>query len=358
RNLPLGDRLPANPEILRSLAPDCFYHEWLAHPEPGPYWEALSPKTLIQQVDLPMLHIGGWFDTFLRGTVQLYKAMAERSQFRQQLVIGPWAHLPWGRKVGAVDYGSEAVSFCDRLQLRWFDHFLKNKDTGLLSEPPLTLFEIGSNHWRTSPAWNPQPSTPFYLSSDGLASMTASGQLSLHRPTASPDDIFVHDPWRPVPASGGHAAYPCGSFDRSSLDCRSDILTYTSEPLTEDLHLMGEITALLPCTADTPSFDLCVVLSEVHPNGSVYNLSQGYARVQARTIAPISIALQPLCACISHGHAIRLSLSAACFPAYPVNPGLDLPLAETRLLDRQIITLTLHHSDRHPAQVFLPIWAQ
>ena len=357
KNLPLGDRLPANPDILRDLAPDSFYHEWLAHPEPGPYWERLSPKTLLADVDLPMLHIGGWFDTFLRGTIALYKAMASRSQFRQQLIVGPWAHLPWGRKVGAMDYGLEAVSPCDRLQLRWFDHFLKAEDTGLLTEPPLTLFEVGSNHWRTLPAWNPHPATPFYLKTDGLAGITDSGSLSPtpplpHSPTP---DLLIHDPWRPVPALGGHAAYPCGGFDRAALDCRSDILTYTSKPVPEDLHLMGEITVLLNCTADAPSFDLCAVLSEVQPSGSVYNLSQGYVRVKVGELGPIVIALQPICARIRSGNALRLSLSAACFPAYPVNPGTGSSPQEASAIEQQIITLTLHCGGDSPSQILLPI---
>lgn len=355
KNLPLGDRLPANPDLMRELAPDSFYHDWLAHPEPGPYWENLSPKTLLGDVDLPMLHIGGWFDTFLRGTIALYKAMASRSQFRQQLIVGPWAHLPWGRKVGAVDYGPAAVSPCDRLQLRWFDHFLKSPHPELLTEPPITLFEVGSNHWRTFSTWNPYPATPFYLNTDGLAGITDSGSLAPPPPAPLPD-FLIHDPWRPVPALGGHAAYPCGSFDRAALDGRSDILTYTTAALPEALHLVGEITARLNCTADAPSFDLCVVLSEVQPNGSVYNLSQGYVRVdRAAESGAIAIALQPICAQIRSGHALRLSLSAACFPAYSVNPGTGSLPQETRLIEQQIITLTLQCGGDAPSQILLPV---
>ena len=95
-------------------------------------------------------------------------------------------------------------------------------------------------------------------------------------------DVFVHDPWRPVPASGGHAAIPAGSFDRSAIDCRTDVLTYTSALLEEDLHLAGDVAVEVFCTADTPSFDLCAVLSEVRPDGSVYNFTQGYIRLDQK----------------------------------------------------------------------------
>ena len=148
RNLPLSDAIPANPDIMRELAADSFYHQWLDNYLPGEYWEKLSPKYLIQNVDLPMLHLGGWFDPYLRGTLNLYRAMAARSKYPQHLIVAPWAHLPWGRKLGMIDYGVEAENYIDEIQIRWFDHWLKGKDTGILEEDPVSLFEMGSNQWR------------------------------------------------------------------------------------------------------------------------------------------------------------------------------------------------------------------
>ncbi|MGA7936762.1 MAG: CocE/NonD family hydrolase, partial [Kovacikia sp.] len=320
RNLTFGDSVPTRSGLLETLAPDSHYHEWLDHPEAGEFWDSLSPKTHLPNVDLPMLHIGGWFDTYLRGTLALYQAMAARSVHRQQGVIGPWAHLPWERKVGAVDFGPEAASPCDRLQIRWFDHFLKGIDTGLLNQPPLLLFEMGSNRWHSYDTWVSPPPTCFFLASTGLASLD-DREGSLHpnpQPPRPTPDILIHDPWRPAPALGGHAAFPAGPYDRASLDCRTDILTYTSQRLTADLLLTGEAVALIYCTADTPSFDLCAVLSEVHPTGNVYSFSQGYLRISSQqSTSPVRITLQPTCICLKKGNALRLSLSAACFPAYP-----------------------------------------
>ena len=358
RDLPLSDSVTADPDVLKKLAPDSFYHEWLHHDAPDDYWEQLSPKSYLRTVDLPMLHIGGWFDTFLRGTIHLYKEMVARSACRQQLIVGPWAHLPWGRKVGAIDFGTAAASPCDRLQIRWFDQWLKGLNTGLLAEPAIALFEMGSNQWRTFDTWHSAHPTPYFLASTGLASMNdQEGSLTpspLHSFTPSAD-VLVHDPWRPVPASGGHASAPSGPYDRSSLDCRTDILTYTSEPLTEDLYLAGEVSALVDGTADLPSFDLCAVLSDVRPDGGVYNVTQGYIRVPPQPTRPLQISLQPTCVCVAKGSAIRLSLSAACFPAYPVNAGTGTPPGETRLIDQQIITVTVASGGDRPSQVLLPV---
>ncbi|NJP11388.1 MAG: CocE/NonD family hydrolase, partial [Leptolyngbyaceae cyanobacterium RU_5_1] len=355
---PLCDAVPTRSGILKNLAPDSFYHEWLEHSEPDEYWDTLSPKTYLRDVDLPMLHVGGWFDTFLRGTLHLYTAMAARSAYRQQLIVGPWAHLPWGRNVGAVDFGAEAVSPCDRLQIRWFDHFLKGKDTGLLDDPAIALFEMGSNQWRTFNAWNHHQPTAFYLASIGLAAIDDRDGILIQNSKfkiQNSTDILVHDPWRPVPAHGGHASIPSGPQERSTLDCRTDILTYTSSPLTEDLHLSGEVTVSLYCNADTPSFDLCAVLSEVHPNGTVYNFTQGYIQVKpGQATRPLPIPLQPTCICLKQGNALRLSLSAACFPAYPVNAGTGEPAGATRLIDQQIITVMISSGGSTPSQIVLP----
>lgn len=364
RNLPLYDSVPARPEILKNLAPDSFYHEWINHPEPGEYWERLSPKWLLQDIDLPMLHVGGWFDTYMRGTLHLYKDMAARSSYPQYLLVGPWAHLPWGRKVGAVDYGEEAVSKIDWWQIDWFDQFLKGSQTGLLDEPSISLFEMGSNCWRTFDKWPSAYYKCYFLSSTGLASVREAGILIDSVPESCPNDVFVHDPWRPVPAIGGHASVPFGSCDRSGLDCRTDVLTYTTAPLTQDLHLAGDVAVEVWCAADTPSFDLCAVLSEVRPDGSVYNFTQGYVRVASQqedtdnqpvTEEGVRIQLQPTCVRIAKDNALRLSLSAACFPAYPVNPGTGAQPSETRSIDAQIITLTVSCGGEHPSQLVLPV---
>ena len=377
-NLPLSDSLTANPKLLQELAPDSFYHQWLNHNDPeAEYWQKRSPKYLIQDVDLPMLHVGGWFDPYLRGTLNLYRGMANRSQDLQHLLVGPWGHLPWGRKLATVDYGSAAQNPIDEIQIRWFDYFLKGKDTGLLQESPICLFEMGSNRWQKCDRVSTDHEQIYYLASNGLAGIREdSGILreyqseSASRSQSSPKllatnlteyitefdgntDILVHDPWRPVPTLGGHAAFPGGSCDRSDLDCRSDILTYTSAPLTTGLHIRGSVIAEIHCTTDAPSFDLCAILSTVYPEGRVINFTQGYIRVDNPDSSLITISLQPTCMYISPANSLRLSISAACFPAYPVNSGTGRSLQTTRLIDLQIISLAIHSGEDRPSQIRL-----
>ncbi|BAS56161.1 peptidase S15 [Leptolyngbya boryana NIES-2135] len=345
KNMPLSDLIPAYPEVMQKYAQyDAYYQDWLNSEEA--YWQKLTPD--VSSIELPMLHIGGWFDTYMRGTLRSYQASSKKHL--QHLIVGVWAHLPWGRKVGAIDYGADAVSFCDRAQIRWFDHFLKGSE---LTDPPVQLFEMGSNQWRSFSEFPHSSEQLLFLNSSGLAGMDdREGKLTTQQ-SNSAIDVIVHDPWRPVPALGGHVAYPCGSFERSAIDARSDVLTYTTDPLETDLHIAGEIVVELYASSDAASFDLCAVLSEVQPNGSVMNFSQGYLRSENSERAAYRIVLQPTCIRIRQGSAIRLSVSGACFPAYAVNAGIGKKPKDARAIEFQIITIELYSGES--SQIRLPI---
>lgn len=171
RSLPLDGMTPARPEALERFAAYCHYDDWVSNPKPGPYWERISPKTAARSIDLPALHIGGWFDAFLPGTLACHRDWAARCRRPQRLAIGPWVHTPWSPKAGDRDYGPSAVSPIDRLQIRWFDHWLKGVDTGLLDEPPVLLYEMGGERWRAFDRWPDGPGSSRYLTSGGRAAI-------------------------------------------------------------------------------------------------------------------------------------------------------------------------------------------
>ncbi|BAZ14753.1 peptidase S15 [Calothrix sp. NIES-4071] len=357
RNLPLHDALTNYPEVLKFYAVDSYYHDWVTRKESDTYWQELSPKTHLQDVDLPMFHIGGWFDTYLRGTLNLYQDIVARSQHRQQLLVGPWAHIPWGRKIGVVDFGVNAISPVDKMQVAWFDQYLKGQDTGLLNLPSVWLFEMGSNIWQNFSKFPSSQNKSYFLSSNGLASIQEDdGRLIENQESETQNDIIVHDPWRPVPSLGGHAGIPAGMFDRSHIDSRADVLTYTTESLTENLHITGNIIVEIYCFADKPSFDLSAILSEVYPDGRVYNITQGYLNcLNGASLQVRKINLQPTCARIAQGNALRLSISAACFPAYTMNAGTGEEISKQRSINAEIITLTVTNGGNSASQITLPI---
>jgi putative CocE/NonD family hydrolase len=350
RNLPFNEPPPRFIESLRKYAPGAFYDQWRDRYDDLEYWQGRSPQ--LQDVDLPMLHIGGWFDPYLRGNLRLYEEMSQKSAFLQHLIVGPWTHLIWGRKAGQVDYGMAAMSFVDAWQIRWFDYFLKGKKTAELPEKPVVMFEMGSNQWREFATCQGDRVSSYYCSSDGLASMREdSGVLLTDCPKNAVEDIFVRDPWRPAPALGGHGANPAGPMERSHLDCRSDILTYTTPELTEDIAILGTVVVTVHCEVDAPSFDLYAVLSVIDEQQKVYNFTQGYIRVSPRT-SPVHIPLQATCMRIKAGKRLRLSLSADAFPAYEINSGNE-PEAGNRLINARILTFRIKSGGDTPSQISL-----
>jgi putative CocE/NonD family hydrolase len=391
--LPLDGPNPAKPDLLADLAPDSFFHDWLANPRPdSAYWQSLKPD--LAAVDLPMLHIGGWFDPYLRGDLRLYHQMVAQSQYPQHLWIGPWGHIPWGRRVGAMDFGPAANSPIDALQIRWFDRFLKGQANDLEQTAPVQLFEMGSHQWHGFDHWPIVAGPALYLASTGLAGLDQQdGTLQGTVPTADRGEtVMVHDPWRPVPSLGGHSGIPAGPFDRAVIDSRSDVLTYTSAPLTEALSVAGTGHLSLYCQADSASFDISAVVSVVGEDGRVINLTQGYCRVEPLPVSAlgpedssspglqvsnsaealgsgnhgtaefpvrlVSLPLQPTCFCLKSGQALRLSLAASCFPAYVVNSGTGQPPTDSEWVDHQIITLTVYHNGKYPSRLELPCPAE
>ncbi|MDJ1183372.1 CocE/NonD family hydrolase [Roseofilum casamattae] len=356
RNLPIYGLDSRLDEALRKYAPDSFYHEWLNHPEPGEYWQQLSPD--LTDVDLPMLHIGGWFDSYLRGTLRWYREMAERSIYPQPLIIGPWGHLPWGRKLGEMDYGATASSPVDELQIAWFDRILKGKElkgkeTEESDRAPVMLFQMGSNKWRSYAKWPDTNEKSYYLTSTGLANLNdEDGKLTETPATQDSEDIWIRDPWRPFPALGGHASSPTGACDRSLLECRTDTVTYTSEPLREPLAICGEAIVQLYLTASTPSFDISAILAEVKPDGRVYNIAQGYLRCNSSG-TPVQISLQATFIELPPESCLRLSLSGDCFPAYNLNPGSQHNYVENDLIHAKTIAFSLRSGLSHPSKLLL-----
>lgn len=367
KHLPLSDTVPACPEVLKGI--DSFFHDWVANPAPGDYWQKLTPQ--LREVDLPTLHIGGWFDPYLRGDLRLYQEMKSRGDYSHYLCIGPWGHIPWGHKVGTVDFGSEAMSLVDRLQVNWFDHVLKKK---LLSveASPACVFEMGRNQWRRPSYWPVNGSAPskhdvktYFLGSSGLSNIREdSGCLLEDADDFERVDAVVHDPWNPAPALGGHCSIPSGVFERTAVDARGDVLTYTSLRMKAEIRVMGVVELVCAIAATTPSYDLCAVLSRVcegdrDKSKQVYNLTQGYCRIDP--VGPvgasqtITLKLHPTCFNLMPGESLRLSLSAACFPAYPVNPGTGAQPHEARMIDAQIITLKILLGGEKGARINLPI---
>src|SRR5258708_24347806 len=129
---PRNEARMAWPSVLHRYVRHTHYAVWIGNPTAGGYWDRIAPKSSLagRTGDVPMLHVGGWYDKMLDGTLGAWQAMAA-SGASQRLVVGPWGHIPWGRRTGIADFGPQASSPIDAEQLRWFDRFLKDREEGI-----------------------------------------------------------------------------------------------------------------------------------------------------------------------------------------------------------------------------------
>lgn len=321
---------PARPELLEAAAAHTHYFDWLA--DDPVYWARVSPAARLEGValDTPVLHVGGWHDLMLAGTLAAHRAFAH-----SRLVIGPWAHIPWGRRLGALDAGEAAADGIDREIVAFFDASLKGRED---AGARVRLYDVGAQNWRDFDGWPQTRTRTLHLSSGGRAgASTLDGVL---RETPAPlEDRLVHDPWRPAPAVGGAMGSPGLFADRASVDDRADVLTYTSAPLPRAVTLAGEPAATLPVESPQPSFDLALALSFVRPDGAAIHICGAYRSFAVAPENPVRLTLGAACLTVPAGSRWRLSIQGAAFPAYPVNPGTGARAVDAERIDAVTTTL-------------------
>ncbi|MCW2388946.1 putative CocE/NonD family hydrolase [Sphingobium sp. B11D3B] len=356
RALALGHGNHARPDILHRHARHVpFYRDWLDRDFADPYWARISPSAhadRLTQSGPPALFVTGWYDTHLPGTVAAYRAYEQAGRADAALVVGPWTHFPWGRRLGGKDFGEAAIGEIDQLQRAWFDQHLKGEGEAIAPSRAVRLFDMGRKAWRDFPAW-PGEQQCWQIGSGGRAALDErDGVLAPDCETQAPADYLVHDPWRAVPTTGGAFGAVPGPVDRTDVDARPDVLTYTSPPMAAPVTMAGETVAALEVTADCPSFDLSCILTIVDEAGRSHHLSEGYAHFAVASDGSATVRLRPTCATIPAGARLRLAVSAASFPAYPINPGTGTRPVDAGVEEAGVITLRLNLAE---SRLVLPV---
>jgi uncharacterized protein len=337
---------------------------------------SIEPLTIAGKhalVEVPTFNVGGWFDIFLADTIAAFTAMQALGR-PSKLLIGPWTHGNARSPIGELDFGTGSqIGLINMqqdfagLQLRWFDHWLKGVDTGLLAEAPIRLFVMGANVWRGEQRWPLERAvdTPLYLHTGGALSTSA--------PDAEPPDHYRYDPRDPVPTHGGALLiapeFPSGPVDQRGIEARPDVLTFTTPPLDHATEVTGPVTVQLWAASSAPDTDFVARLVDVYPDGRAFNLTDGILRARYRDAAAGQPAAplepgQPYLFAIDlwatsnvflARHRIRLQVTSSCFPRWDRNPntghtfGMD---AELRTAEQTIL-----HDRDHPSHVVLPLVA-
>ncbi|HLQ61656.1 MAG TPA: CocE/NonD family hydrolase [Candidatus Acidoferrales bacterium] len=279
-----------------------------------------------EHVQVPTLNVGGWYDIFLQDTLANHTAMKALGR-PSQVLIGPWTHGTQRNPVGELSFGfGSQAAFIDLryefggLQLRWFDHWLKGAQNGVPEDPPVKIFVMGVNRWRSEAEW------PLARATTVRWHLRGEGGLSPEPPAAGDGpDAFTYDPADPVPTRGGALLiapdYPAGPVDQRPVEARPDVLCYTSAPMESDLEVTGPVRLRLWAASDAPSTDFVARLCDVHPDGRSFNLTDGILRLTNLDGAEheLWIDLWSTSNVFRRGHRIRLQVTSSCFPRWDRN---------------------------------------
>ncbi|MDF0599374.1 CocE/NonD family hydrolase [Psychromarinibacter sp. C21-152] len=305
---------------------------WLGHQTRDAFWRHGSVCENWDDIQVPVYAVSGWADGYCRSVFRL----VEKLKSPAKGIIGPWAHRypHLGEPGPAIDWLSE--------ETRWWDHWLKGRETGIMDEPPLRLFlqdpaeprshyTAREGHWIAEPAW-PSPNVEpvaFGLGAD----------RSLTRGSGTPGaDLSVSSPlW--VGLHGGKWCSYAHPGDQPGDQRRDDAgsLVFETAPLEDDIHIVGDARLRLRCRVDRPVAQIAARLVDVAPGGTASRVSYGLLNLNHRDghadpapLVPgedlaVEVPLKHIAQTLRAGHRLRLSLSTSYFPiAWPTPEPVTL----------------------------------
>jgi predicted acyl esterase len=338
--------------------------------ELGPDDEKLDLRKYYSKINVPFIHLGGWFDIHLQPLLDAYTNFQDKgdkpARGTQRLIMTACGHL------GAVkgvkfpnDPGGPFVP--PQMALRWFGHWLKGEDNGIMSEPAVHYYLMGDtfdtkapgNEWRESEIWPPKSTaTALYLHADG--------KLDGKPAKAAGQQSYVYDPKDAVPSVGGNnLAMESGPLDQRPVSHRPDVLRFIGEPLEFATEVVGHLQVDLFVSTDAEDTDFIVKLIDIHPDGNEALVRDQGARLrhykggftQTRTeqgkIYPLTIDLWSTALVFNKGHRIGVLVQSSNWPRFErhTNTWDRLNNYDTAKKANN----TIHMGPDHKSRITLPV---
>jgi uncharacterized protein len=355
---------PSGAVLRRMGAPLTGYETYLAEGPTGPSWQTVDLIDARHTGATPSLNINGWMDVGAYETVKLFEFQQHHPD--QYLIMAPTEHcrmLKTGPQATLGDRPMGDTRFrYDEIIISWFDRFLLDRADAWQPMPRVQAFLMGAATWLTGESW-PLPDTEMralYLTS-GEAANTLWGDGALAAgPGAAGTDEFVADPRNPVPSLGGDLATDAPvCVDQRPVECRADVLVYSTPVLAEPVTIAGDVSAELYLAADVADTDVFVKLVDVYPDGTAYNLADSCLRLRYRDgldqpadlvpgeIVRVEITGITTANYFPAGHRVRIEVAGSNFPHADRNwhAGERNDLAS----DGPVAHVTLHHGAQHPS---------
>lgn len=315
-----------------------------AHPTYDDFWRNLAPEMDAPRVNTPAVFWGGWHDPFLQGTLNSFSTIQNQggplARGNCRLIVGPWMHsqirgLVDPRKAGQFPYTADA--------LRFFAYWAQCMPNGVPCDVPVFYYVLGDcgdcsgggNRWKTAANW-PPASTPtcFYLAPGGRLAPAPEGETKLS---------YRYDPADPVPTLGGrNLNIVAGPMDQRPVECRPDVLLFTSDEFQSPIEVTGQIIAKIYAASDCPDTDFTVKVTDVYPDGRSMLVVDGVLRARFREgydrqvplepghVYQLGIDVGPTAYVFGCGHRIRVAVSSSNSPRFEPNSNTGLPGCETR----------------------------
>ena len=301
-----------------------------------PFYEKMNFEQALERANIPILLVGGWYDVFAPQTLRQYARLSERGT-NVALMMGPWNHTQVGMQTEV-----------HKQSYNWIEQHLAKQNVQA-QKSPVQYFVTGAKEWRHEAAWPPSTVVlEWYLGPDQ--------RLMTQKAIKEGYSCFVFDPKDPTPTVGGNLLLlGGGSADDTALAARSDVLTFTTEPLENDVEVAGKIIVQLNHASEDLDVDLFVRISEVDAKGRSHNITETYRRLSATRKAQTLVLYLNDCAHrFKKGFRIRLLIAGASFPQHAVNAGRRV--GETSRQYKNV-THTVHYGGESTSKILLPVVA-
>lgn len=361
------EKVCRNPADNRALL-----EEWFRHPNYDDYWQDEDCSLHFAKMNVPCFTIGSWYDFMNQGSIASFQGRqlqgGPHSRGQQQLIIGPWLHgrLNKGNRVGDLTYPENAKWPEYEHMVRWFDHWLKGKENGVMQEPAVRYYVMGAvgeekapgNVWRSTDSWPPAAKlTSLYLGAEGsLSPDVPSGEQGA--------TSWISDPLHPMEMPG--TAF-LGAKDGRPFEAQSEVRTFTTRPLTEAVEWTGRVRAELFISSTGKDTDVIVRVSDVYPDGRSIVIVEYPLRARYREGFEREALLKPgevhklawdvgwLSQIFAKGHRIRVTIASTGSPLYEPNPQTGEPLTIEFPNNAMKATNTVHHSRVHASRILAPV---
>lgn len=348
-----------------------FWREWSSHETEDEFWEKSSWHRLKHKIKAPAMIISGWYDDNGMGTTEACQVVESYEKSNKKIILGPWMHNANSRReIHNVSFGNNCLrDDIDFLHQLWFDRHLKGIDNGVDKEKPVEYYAVGENKWLSSNTWPPENSrlTDVYIDSRGSANTSSGdGKIVFEKVDEVGVDSYKFDPNDPAPHIIDMSENEIGvPEDYTDMEKRKDVLVYTSDALTEDINIAGDVYVEFYASSSAKDTDWVVRLTDVDPDGKSIRLCDGVLRAKFRQGFDKIVLLEPdkiekyviktskIANTFKRGHKIRLQITSGAENFIFPNPNTGNNFFEDT--ETIIAVQKIYHGGKYETKIKLPI---